>query len=96
MFDGWIGFAPKCRACGLDFASFNVGDGPAAFLILVVGAIVTVGAITLELALEPPYWVHAIWLPIAAALTIFGLRIGKAGLLAQEYAHRAREGRIAE
>ena len=96
MFDGWIGFAPKCRACGLDFASFNVGDGPAAFLILVVGAIVTVGAITLELALEPPYWVHAIWLPIAAALTIFGLRIGKAGLLAQEYTHRAREGRIAE
>ena len=96
MFDGWIGFAPKCRACGLDFASFNVGDGPAAFLILVVGAIVTVGAITLELALEPPYWVHAIWLPIAAALTIFGLRVGKAGLLAQEYTHRAREGRIAE
>ena len=96
MFDGWIGFAPKCRACGLDFASFNVGDGPAAFLILVVGAIVTVGAIMLELALEPPYWVHAIWLPIAAALTIFGLRIGKAGLLAQEYTHRAREGRIAE
>jgi uncharacterized protein (DUF983 family) len=82
--------------CGLDFDSFNVGDGPAAFLILIVGAIVTVGAIWLELAVEPPYWVHVIWVPIAAALTIFGLRIGKAGLLAQEYVHRAREGRIVE
>jgi uncharacterized protein (DUF983 family) len=96
LFDGWVRFAPKCRVCGLDFDSFNVGDGPAAFLILIVGAIVTVGAIWLELAVEPPYWVHVIWVPIAAALTIFGLRIGKAGLLAQEYVHRAREGRIVE
>ena len=96
MFDGWIRFAPKCRSCGLDFDSFNVGDGPAAFLILIVGAIVTVGAIALELAVEPPYWVHAIWIPVAATLTIVGLRVGKAGLLAQEYSHRAREGRVVE
>ena len=34
--------------------------------------------------------------PIAAVLTIFGLRFAKAWLLAQEYRHRAREGRIAE
>ena len=30
---------PRCRACGLDFARFNVGDGPAAFLTLIVGAL---------------------------------------------------------
>jgi len=96
LFDGWVRFAHKCRACGLDFDSFNVGDGPAAFLILIVGTIVTVGAIALELAAEPPVWVHIIWVPVAALLTIVGLRIGKAWLLAQEYKHRAREGRIAE
>ena len=96
LFDGWVRFASRCRECGLKFDDFNVGDGPAAFLILIVGAAVTVGAIWLELAVEPPYWVHAIWIPIAAILTIVGLRAGKAALLAQEYAHRAREGRIAE
>ena len=96
LFDGWLRFAARCAACGLDFTSFNVGDGPAAFLILIVGAIVTGGAITLELAAEPAWWVHLIWIPIAAALTIFGLRLGKAWLLAQEYKHRAREGRIAK
>jgi len=96
LFDGWVRFAHKCRACGLDFDSFNVGDGPAAFLILIVGAIVTVSAIALELAAEPPIWVHIVWVPVAALLTIVGLRIGKAWLLAQEYKHRAREGRIAE
>ena len=89
-------FAPSCRACGLDFAAFNVGDGPAAFLILIVGAIVTVGAICSSWRSTPPWWVHLIWIPVAAALTIGGLRLGKALLLAQEYRHRAREGRIAE
>jgi uncharacterized protein (DUF983 family) len=96
LFAGWVGFAPKCRACGLDYSSFNVGDGPAAFLILIIGAIVTVGALVLDAAAEPPWWVHLIWVPIAAALTIGGLRFAKAGLLAQEYKHRAREGRIVE
>ena len=96
LFDGWVRFASKCRKCGLDFDSFNVGDGPAAFLILIVGAIVVAGAITLELAAEPPFWVHSVWIPVAAGLTIGGLRIAKAWLLGQEYRHRAREGRIVE
>jgi uncharacterized protein (DUF983 family) len=94
LFDGWLRFAHKCRACGLDLDSFNVGDGPAAFLILIIGAIVTVSALVLDAVAEPPWWVHLIWIPVAAALTIGGLRLGKAWLLAQEYRHRAREGRI--
>ena len=96
LFAGSVRFAHKCRKCGLDFDSFNVGDGPAAFLILIVGAIVVAGAITLELAAEPPFWVHFIWIPVSAALTTGGLRIAKAWLLGQEYRHRAREGRIVE
>ncbi len=86
-------FAPRCSACELDYDAFNVGDGAAAFLILIVGAIVTGGAIWLELAATPPYWVHLVWVPVAAVLTIGGLRLGKAWLLAQEYSNDAREGR---
>ena len=89
-------FAHRCRSCGLDFDAFNVGDGPAAFLILLVGGIVTVAALVLDAAAEPPWWVHLVWIPVAAALTIGGLRTAKAALLAQEYTHRAREGRIVE
>ena len=96
LFAGWVRFADRCRACGLDFSSFNVGDGPAAFLILIVGAIVVVSALVLDAAAEPPWWVHLVWIPVTAALTIGGLRIAKAWLLAQEYKHRAREGRIVE
>lgn len=96
LFNGVVRFADRCRACGLDFQSFNVGDGPAAFLILIVGTIVVVAALVVDGAFSPPFWVHLVWVPIATALTIAGLRVSKAWLLAQEYKHRAREGRIVE
>ena len=96
LFAGWVRFADKCRNCGLDFSSFNVGDGPAAFLIFIVGTITVVGALVVDGSFSPPWWVHLVWIPVAAALTIGGLRVSKAWLLAQEYKHRAREGRIAE
>ena len=95
LFSGPVAFAPRCRACGLDYQSFNVGDGPAAFLILIVGAILTVAALVVDQTISPPWWVHLVWLPVGAALTIFGLRLGKAWLVAQEFRHRAAEGKIA-
>ena len=91
LFAGPVAFAGKCRACGLDFAAFNVGDGPAAFLILIVGAILTGGAIAVELAFEAPFYVHLVWIPVGALLTIGGLRLAKALLVAREYQTGAGE-----
>ncbi len=92
LFAGLVTFAPRCRACGLDFAAFNVGDGPAAFLIFGVGGLVTALAIWLELAASPPWWLHVLLLlPLTVALTLGGLRLAKAWLLATEYRRRARE-----
>jgi uncharacterized protein (DUF983 family) len=97
LFAGLATFAPKCRACGLDFASFNVGDGPAAFLIFIVGGLTVGLAIALELGASPPWWVHVLlWVPLATILTIGLLRLSKALLLALEYRHLAREGGIAD
>jgi uncharacterized protein (DUF983 family) len=96
LFSGLVRFAPRCDACGLDFSSFNVGDGPAAFLIFIVGAITVVGALVVDGTFSPPWWVHLVWLPVAAGLTVGGLRFSKAMLLALEYRHRAREGRVAK
>ena len=92
LFEGWVRFAPKCRSCGLDFDSYNVGDGPAAFLIFIVGTIVVVAALVVDGAFAPPWWVHLVWIPVTTALTVGGLRLSKALLLAQEYKHRAGEG----
>ena len=97
LFAGLATFAPKCRACGLDFAGFNVGDGPAAFLIFIVGGIVVALAIALELSAAPPFWVHILlWFPLTLVLVVGLLRMAKALLLALEYRNRAREGRIAD
>ena len=97
LFAGVATFAPKCRACGLDLSSFNVGDGPAAFLIFIVGALVVGLAIAVELGASPPWWVHVLlWLPLTLFLVVFLLRVAKALLLALEYRHRAREGRARE
>jgi uncharacterized protein (DUF983 family) len=95
LFGGLVAFATKCSACGLDFAGFNVGDGPAAFLTLIVGGLVVLGAVMLELVAGPPFWVHiAIWPVVTLALVLAGLRIGKAALLGAEYRNAAREGRL--
>lgn len=97
LFQSLTGFAPKCRACGLDLSSFNVGDGPAAFLILIIGAVIVALAVTVDLKFSPPWWVHVLlWLPLTTAAVIGALRVAKALLLALEYKHRAREGQIAE
>ena len=95
LFAGPVAFAGRCRNCGLDFAAFNVGDGPAAFLILLVGAILTAAAIAVELAYSAPWWVHLVWIPLGAALTVGGLRLAKALLIQREFETGAGEGKQA-
>lgn len=96
LFANFLRFADRCRGCGLDYSGFNVGDGAAAFLILIVGAVVSILAITVELKFSPPVWLHLLlWLPLTLILTVVLLRVAKALLLALEYKNAAREGRIA-
>ena len=90
LFSGLTGFAPKCKTCGLDYESFNVGDGPAAFLTMVIGALVVGLALWVELAFEPPLWVHLVlWAPLIVGATLWGLRVSKAALLAVEFRRKA-------
>ncbi len=95
MFAGLITFAPRCKNCGLDFAAFNVGDGAASFIILIVGAIVVGLAMWLELSVGPPWYVHVVlWGPLTLLLSLALMRVTKAALLALEFANEARQGRL--
>jgi len=97
LFGGYLTVAPRCDVCGLDYSSFDAGDGPSVFVILIVGAIVAGGALILEVNYQPPYWVHAaIWLPTTAILTLGLLRLAKALLLVLQYKHQAREGKLSK
>ncbi|WP_373461700.1 DUF983 domain-containing protein [Sphingomonas sp. SORGH_AS_0879] len=90
-----VTFADRCSACGLDFTRFNIGDGPAAFLTLILGTIITIAAIIVELTLHPPLWLHMmIWLPLTAIGVVYTLRLAKGALMAAEYRNEAREGAV--
>jgi len=94
LFGGVTSFAPRCSAFALDFSKFNVGDGPAAFLTMIVGGLIVALALWLQLSFEPPWWVHVIlWVPLTIAGVIGGLRLAKGWLLASEYRQRAGEHR---
>jgi uncharacterized protein (DUF983 family) len=94
LYAGPVRFADKCGNCGLDYSSFNVGDGPAALLTLVIGAVIIVLAITVDAAFRPPFLVHVlIWVPLTAAMTVYSLRVAKGALLAAEHRNRAGEGK---
>ena len=45
LYDGFLALRERCEICGLDFAAADTGDGPAVFLILIVGAIVVFAAV---------------------------------------------------
>jgi len=95
LFNGYLEVAPACRACGLDYSVFDPGDGPSVFAILIVGAIVCASALYVEVAYQPPYWVHAvIWIPLVCILGFAALRLIKSALLVLQYRHKAGEGRV--
>ena len=81
--------------CGLDFEFAQSGDGPAVFIILIAGFIVTGAALLVEVAYRPPMWLHALlWLPLGLGLPLLMLRPFKATLVALQYKYRAGEGRM--
>ncbi len=95
LYDGLTKFSPRCRICGLDYSAFNVGDGAVPFLIMAIGAITTVLALVVEFSFNPPFWVHLLlWVPLVIGLTVLGLRVSKAGLIAAEFRRKAGEGRL--
>lgn len=95
LFTGFLTIPPKCDKCGLDYAFADAGDGPAVFIIMIAGFIVVGLALYVEFTYQPPYWLHAVlWIPLILLLTIGLLRPLKGWLVAQQYKHKAREGRL--
>jgi uncharacterized protein (DUF983 family) len=95
LFAGFLTVAPSCPACGLDFSFADSGDGPAVFIMMIVGFVVVGLALLVEFTFHPPYWLHALlWIPLVLILALGLLRPLKGWLIAQQYRHRAEEGRL--
>jgi uncharacterized protein (DUF983 family) len=95
LFSGFLTVAPRCKNCDLDYAFIGSGDGPAVFVILIIGFVVCGLALWVEVAFNPPLWVHLLlWLPLILALALPLLRALKGLMIALQYKHRAADGRI--
>ena len=93
LYRGFLALEERCGICGLDYTAADTGDGPAVFLILIVGAIVVFAAVMDEVSIMPPYWVHALlWPPLILGLSLGLLRPAKALMIALQYRHQASEG----
>lgn len=90
LFTGFLDVVEVCDICGQGFSAVNSGDGPAVFIILIVGFIVGGLAVGMELMFHPPYWLQlTIWLPTILILSIGLLRPFKAYLIALQFKHKA-------
>ncbi len=90
LFQGLLTVAPVCAECGLDLKKEDSGDGPAVFVIFILGAAVVPLAILVETLFTPPEWVHLVlWPPVIIAGTLGLLRPLKATMIALQYRHRS-------
>lgn len=95
MFAGPLSLAKRCGLCGLDYTFADAGDGPAVFVILIIGFIVVGLALWMEVSYAPPLWLHfLLWIPLTVVLCLLALRLIKGVLIALQYRNKAAEGRI--
>lgn len=92
LFRGFLDVQTRCPVCDLDYSRVDSGDGPAVFVILLVGLVVVGLALWLELAYTPPIWLHLVlWVPLILVLSLGLLRPMKATLIALQYRHKASQ-----
>jgi uncharacterized protein (DUF983 family) len=94
LFASFLTVAKECEVCRLDYSFADAGDGPAVFVILIVGFIVVGLALWLEVTSGPPLWLHfLLWIPLTLLLSLGSLRLIKGVLITLQYRNKAEEGR---
>lgn len=92
MFGGYLRFRDRCASCNADFRAADAGDGPAVFVILIVGAIVAPFLLVLQFGFHLSWWLAAgITMAVATALCLALLPLFKSVLFALQWKHKARQ-----
>lgn len=92
LFAGFLTVVERCEVCGLELARNDSGDGPAVFLIFILGFVVVPVALWVSMSVEWPLWVHAlVWSVVILGLAIGMLRPAKAYVVALQYKHQREQ-----
>jgi uncharacterized protein (DUF983 family) len=86
LFIGYLKPVRRCESCGADLSFSENTEGPAVFIILIVGFIIIGAAAAVEGIFHPAPFVHLLlWLPATVILSLGLLRPFKATLIALQY-----------
>lgn len=87
--------AKSCINCDLDYEFIDAGDGPAVFVILIIGFLVTAMAMAVQSSFAPPIWVHMLlWIPLITILSVWSLQFSKGIMIALQYKTKAEQGSL--
>jgi len=90
LFKSYLKVADACAVCGLDLSAEDSGDGPAVFVIFVVGFIAALLVVVMEFVIRAPMLVSI--LAVCAVVVVGTMALlppFKAVLIALQYRHRA-------
>lgn len=92
MFRKWLKIVERCDSCGLDYRFASPDDGPAFFSLCLVALPLIFVVVWLQVAFEPPPWVHLVTsLPLMAIGCVLPLQAIKGWLVASQYVNKAQE-----
>lgn len=95
LFAGFLRLDDRCEDCGLDYTPFDSADGPAFFVMSIIGFVIVGLALYVEVVHSPSLFVHfLLWVPLTAVLTLPALRYSKGLLIGLQYKNKAEEGRL--
>ena len=92
LFAGFLTVASECRDCGLVLTEHDTGDGPAVFLIFILGAIAVPVAFWIQFTFDTSPWIPVLVSGVlVVVMGLLMLRPAKALMVALQYAHRRDE-----
>ncbi len=94
LYAGFLKLVDRCVVCGYPLGDADSGDGPAVFVIIIVGFLTVFSALFTEIAVHPPVWVHLVlWLPLATFLCLALLRPIKGVMIGAQIRNKASQHR---
>ena len=89
MFGSYLKVAPQCAACAEELHHQRADDAPPYVVISIVGHVIVALILAVELAYQPPVWLHmALWLPLTVILSLLLLPPVKGSLVGLQWALR--------
>ena len=86
LFHRYLKVSDTCGHCGESLHHHRADDAPAYFTIAIVGKVVVGLVLSVEMAYQPPMWLHAaLWLPLTVVLALVMLAPIKGSLVALQW-----------